>query len=85
MFLLVLAHLGSPRQSPESHKMVVCVYVCVYCVCFCPKLRTQCLYTVSWESGKVHGLEDHPTAAIPDGLPSVDTFSNVISPKKEVT
>jgi len=32
MCLLVPAHLGSPVQSPESCKMVVCVCVCV-CVC----------------------------------------------------
>jgi len=25
MYLLVLAHSGCPRQSPESRKMVVCV------------------------------------------------------------
>jgi len=29
MFLLVPAHPGSPRQNPESHKMVVCACVCV--------------------------------------------------------
>ena len=29
MYLLVLAHPGCPRQSPERHKMVVCVCVCV--------------------------------------------------------
>jgi len=27
MFLLVLAHTGCPRQNPESHKTVVCVYL----------------------------------------------------------
>ena len=27
MFLLVLAHLGIPRQNPESHKTVVCVSI----------------------------------------------------------
>jgi len=25
MYLLVPAHTGCPRQSPQSHKMVVCV------------------------------------------------------------
>ena len=29
MFLLVLTHPGCPGQSPESHKMVVCVCVVV--------------------------------------------------------
>jgi len=29
MFLLVPAHPGCPGQSPESHKMVVCVCMCV--------------------------------------------------------
>jgi len=29
MYLLVLAHPGCPRQSPESHKMVVVVVVVV--------------------------------------------------------
>ena len=33
MYILVLAHPGCPRQSPESHKMVVCVCVCV-CVAY---------------------------------------------------
>ena len=28
-FFLVPAHLGCPGQNPESHKMVVCVCVCV--------------------------------------------------------
>ena len=28
VYLLVLAHPGCPRQSPESHKMVVVVVVC---------------------------------------------------------
>jgi len=28
MYPLVPAHLGYPRQSPKSHKMIVCV--CVY-------------------------------------------------------
>jgi len=28
-FLLVPAHPACPRQNPESHKMVVCVRVCV--------------------------------------------------------
>jgi len=27
VYLLVLAHLGCPRQSPENHKMVVVVVV----------------------------------------------------------
>jgi len=27
VFLLVLAHLGCPRQNPDSHKTVVCVCV----------------------------------------------------------
>jgi len=31
---LVLAHLGSPEQSPEGRKMDVCVCVCV-CLCQC--------------------------------------------------
>jgi len=34
MFLLVLAHLGSPGQNPESHKMVVDVVVVVVVVVF---------------------------------------------------
>ena len=29
MFLLVPAHPGCPGQNPKSHKMVVCVCVCV--------------------------------------------------------
>jgi len=29
MYLLVPAHPGCHRQGPESHKMVVCVCVCV--------------------------------------------------------
>jgi len=29
MFLLVLAHPGCPGQNPESHKMVVGVWVCM--------------------------------------------------------
>ena len=32
MYLLVLAHPGSPGQSPESHKMVVVVVHVVYFV-----------------------------------------------------
>jgi len=27
MYLLVLAHLGCPRQGPQSHKMVVVVFI----------------------------------------------------------
>jgi len=41
MFLLVLAHLGCPRQSPESRKTVVCVCVCACvraCVCVDSKI-----------------------------------------------
>ena len=38
MHLLVLTHLGCARQSPESHKMVVCV------VCFLTTLFTY-IYT----------------------------------------
>jgi len=34
MFLLGLAHLGWPGQSPVSRKMVVCMCVCV-CACEC--------------------------------------------------
>ena len=30
MLLLVPAHLGCPRQNPESRKTVVCVCVCVF-------------------------------------------------------
>jgi len=30
--ILVPAHLGNPRESPEGHKMDVCVWVCV-CMC----------------------------------------------------
>jgi len=42
MYLLIPAHPGCPRQSPQSRKMVVCVCVCVCmcawmraCVCYC--------------------------------------------------
>ena len=42
MYFLVPSHLGCPRQSPESCKMVVCVCVCV-CVCVWvnPRLELQ--------------------------------------------
>ena len=31
MYLLVLAHVGCPRQGPESHKMVVVVSIsCIF-------------------------------------------------------
>jgi len=30
MFLLVLAHPGCPGENPKSHKMVVCVRLCMH-------------------------------------------------------
>jgi len=36
MFLLIPAHLGSPIQNPESHKMVLVVVVVV-------ALQSQCI------------------------------------------
>ena len=33
MYLLVLAHLGCPGQSPQSHKMVVCVVCYISRIC----------------------------------------------------
>jgi len=44
MYLLVPAHPGCPRQSPESCKMVVCMCVCV-CVCVRACMRA-CLRVV---------------------------------------
>jgi len=45
MFLLVPAHLGCPRQNPESHKMVLCVCVCL------------CYLAVAWPGFKPTTIE----------------------------
>jgi len=69
MFLLVLAYLGCPGQSPESHKMVVVVVVAaaaavsVYrpwkflvIIIIRSHLDLQCFDAVGWVAGKASNL-----------------------------
>jgi len=53
MYLLVLAYLGCPGQSPESRKMVVCVCVCV------------CVYVVIFLLLQIFSMDFVTSVALP--------------------
>jgi len=67
MFLLVLAHPGCPRQSPESGKTVVCMCVCAVHLGFSKICQI---------SRKIHGENLHNSWKFhgPVQLFSVDTL-----------